>query len=232
MNYWNDLYVLILVVFAIYFFLSLCFFGFTRYLKKKRISDRYLSLINKVRLFYKPIAWLVIIGGFIALDPITHGLIIVLVAGFGYKQLGNYISGLFIRASPMVVTDTLVKAGKIHGRINRIGSLGMVLGTDQGERWVWYNFFDKTGFTLISNQTNVLQRALYIKTDLGKEALLDLVFNHPILALGRPVNLKELPNKKIFLMHYTLVKGAKHEDFINYLHGHKVMTNSTENFDD
>ncbi|MEB2785084.1 hypothetical protein [Algoriphagus persicinus] len=231
MNHWNDLYALILIVFAIYLFLSLCFFGFTRYLKKRRINDRYLTLVKKIRLFYKPIAWLVIIGGFIALDPVTHGLIILLVAGFGYKQLGNYISGLFIRASPMLVTDTLVKAGKIHGRINRIGSLGMVLGTDQGERWVWYHSFDRTGFTLISNQTNVLQRALYLRSDLGKEGLLDLIFDHPILALGKPTNLKALANKNTFLMHYTLVKGARHEDFINYLHGHEVMTNSTENFD-
>ena len=231
MNHWNDLYALILIVFAIYLFLSICFFALTRYLKKRRINDRYLALIKKSRLFYKPIAWIVIIGGFIALDPMTHGLIILLIAGFAYKQLGNYVSGLFIRASPMLATDAQVKAGKIRGRINRIGSLGMILGTDQGERWVWYNSFDRTGFTLISNQTNVQQRALYLRSDLSRESVLDLIFDHPILALGKTSNLKALATEKTFLLHYTLVKGARYEDFINYLHDHEVMTNSIENFD-
>src|SRR5690606_33766702 len=133
-----------------------------------------------------------------------------------------YISGLFIRSSPMRVTDTLVKAGKINGRISRIGRLGMVLGTDQGERWVWYHSFDRTGFTLISNQTNVLQRAIYLRSELSKEGLLDLIFDHPILALGKSTNLKVLANNNTFLMHYTLVKGARHEDFINFLHDHEI----------
>lgn len=231
MYHWNDLYALILIVFAIYLFLSLCFFGFTRYLKKRRINERYLALVKKLRIFYKPIAWLIIIGGFIALDSIAHGLIILLVAGFAYKHLGNYVSGLFIRASPMLATDTLVKAGKVQGRINRIGSLGMVLGTDQGERWVWYHSFDRTGFTLISNQTNVQHRAIYLRSELSKEALLDLISDHPILALGKPSTLKALTHENTFLLHYTLVKGARYEDFIHYLHDHEVMTNSNENFD-
>lgn len=231
MNNWNDLFALILIVFAIYLILSFCFFLITRYLRKKRISDRYFALIKKMRLFYKPIAWMIVIAGFISLDPITHGLVILLISGFGYSQVGNYISGLFIRSSTMVVAGTLVQAGKIRGRINRIGSLGMVLGTDQGERWVWYRSFDRAGFTLISNQTNVQQRAIYLKTELTKESLLNLVFDHPILALGKASNLKPLESENTYLLHYTLVKGAQHEDFINYLHDNEVMTNPTEKFD-
>lgn len=231
MNHWNDLLALILFVSAIYILITFGYFAFTRYVKNKRINKKYLTLVYKIRLFYKPIAWIVIIAGFITLDPMTNGLIIVLISGFGYKQLGNYVSGLFIRSSPLLAVNTLVKAGKIQGRINHIGSLGVVLGTDHGERWVWFNSFDRAGFTLISNQTNLQQRAIFLRSEHSKESLLDLIFYHPILALGKPTNLKALTTKNTFLLHYTLVKGALYEDFINYLHDHDIMTNSTEKFD-
>ena len=122
MNHWNDLFVLILIVSACYLLLSVCLLGLTRYVRKRRINERYLVLINKFRLFYKPTALMIIIGGLVTLDPITHGFMIVLLVGIGYKQLGNYISGLFIRASPLLVTGTGVKAGKIRGRVTKIGS--------------------------------------------------------------------------------------------------------------
>ncbi|PZX52762.1 hypothetical protein LV84_03372 [Algoriphagus ratkowskyi] len=231
MNHWNDLLVLILIVSAIYMLIYFGYLGFTRYVKNKRINKKYIALIYKIRLFYKPIAWIVVIGGFVALDPLTHGFIILLVAGFVFKQLGNYVSGLFIRSSPLLAVDTVVKAGKMRGRINRIGSLGLVLITDQGERWVWYNSFDHTGFTLISNHTNVQQRALYLKSELSKEKLQNLIFDHPILVLGKPIILKALQNENTYLLHYTLVKGAQHEDFINFLQDHEVLINSTEKFD-
>ncbi len=231
MNNWNDLFALILIVFGTYLLLTFCFFLITRYFKKRRVSDQYFSLFKKIRLFYKPTAWMIVIAGFISLDPLTHGLVILLIAGFGYRQLGNYITGLFMRASPMVVTGTLVQAGKIRGRINKIGSLGMVLGTNQGERWVWYRTFDRAGFTLISNQTNLQQRAIYLKSELSKEQLLNLIFNHPILALGKASNIKALEPENTYLLHYTLVKGARHEDFINFLQSHSIQTNQTDKFD-
>lgn len=231
MNNWNDLLNLILFVFAIYLFLSLCIFLILRQLKKRRINDRYYILIRKVRLFYKPTAWLIILGGFISLDPITHGLLAIILGAFFFNPMRNYVSGLFIRASPMVVAGTLVKAGKIKGRINQIATLGMVLGTDQGERWVWYRSFDRVGFTLISNQTNVQQRAIYLKTPMKREHILDLIFNHPALALGQAPNLKSLDQDQTYLLHYTLVKGSRNEDLINFLHSKEIMTNQTEKFD-
>jgi hypothetical protein len=230
MNNWNDLLTLILIVFAIYLFLSVSLFLILKQLKKRRINDRYFTLIRKIRLLYKPLSWLIILGGFISLDPFTHGLIALIVGAFFFNHMRNYISGLFIRASPMVVDGTLVQAGKIKGRINRIATLGMVLGTDQGERWVWYRSFDEVGFTLISNQTNVQQRAIYLKTPLKREMILDLIFNHPVLALGQAPNLRSLDQDDTFLLHYTLVKGSKNEDFITFLHAKGILTNQTEKF--
>jgi hypothetical protein len=230
MNNWNDLLTLILIVFTIYLILSFCIFLILRQLKKRRINDRYFTFIKKIRLFYKPTAWLICIGAFISLDALTHGLLAVLIGAFSFNQMRNYISGLFIRASPMIVAGTLVKAGKIKGRINRISTLGMVLGTDQGERWVWYTSFDKVGFTLISNQTNVQQRVIYLKTLHNGEMILNLIFNHPVLALGQTLNLKSLGQNDTYLLHYTLVKGTQNEDFTNFLHSQEILTNQTEKF--
>ena len=34
----------------------------------------------------------------------------------------------------------------------------------------------------------------------------------------------------MYLLHYTLVKGAQQEDLTNYLNDHDIQTNSTEKF--
>lgn len=231
MTNWNDLLNLILIVFAIYLILSLCIFLILKQLKKRRTIDRHFTLIRKVRLFYKPIAWLIILGGFVSLDPTTHGLLAVILGAFFFNHMRNYISGLFIRASPKIVKGTLIQAGEVRGKINQIATLGMTLGTDQGERWVWYNSFDQVGFTLISNQTNVQQRTIYLKTTLKQENILDLIFSHPVIALGQAPMLKSLDQINTYLLHYTLVKGTLNEDFINFLHTKEILTNPTEKFD-
>ena len=85
MNNWNDLLTLILIVFAIYLILSLCIFLILKQLKKRRINDYYFTLIRKVRLFYKPSGWLIILGGFISLDPTTHGLLALILGAFFFN---------------------------------------------------------------------------------------------------------------------------------------------------
>lgn len=230
MTSWNDLIFLILTVSVIYFLFFVCFLLFADYLKKKRISDKNLFWLHRVRLLYKPIAWMIVVGGFVSLDPLPHGFLILLVAALGFRQLENYVSGLVIRSSAMVSEGTLVQAGKIKGKIQKIASLGMAIATDQGERWVWYKSFNKAGFTLLSNQATQ-QRAIYIKTSLSFPEIKNLVFHHPVLALGKEIKLKKGNHENVYLLHYSLAKGASNEDLINFLHDNEMATHTTENFE-
>lgn len=230
MTSWNELFFLILSVSAAYLILFASFHLFSEYFKKKRISNRNLFWFHRIRLLYKPIAWLIVIGGFVSLDPLPHGFLVLLVTGVGFKQLENYVSGLVIRSSAMVSEGTLVQAGKIKGKIQKIASLGMAISTDHGERWVWYKSFDKAGFTLLSNQA-AQQRTIYIKTELSFSEIKNLVFNHPVLALGKEIKLKKGNEELVYLIHYTLAKGASNEDLINFLHENEMATYNSENLE-
>jgi hypothetical protein len=230
MTSWNDLIFLILAVFGAYLVLSVFLHFFTNYLKRKRISIKNLVLLHRVRLLYKPIAWLIVIGGFVTLDPLPHGFLVLLVAAIGYRQFENYISGLVFRSNTIIPEGTLIQAGKIKGKINKIASLGIVIGTDQGERWVWYKTFLKTGFTLLSNQ-EAQQQSVYIKSKLPYPEIKTLVFSHPVLALGKEIQLKKLDTEDIYLMQYSLAKGASNEDLINFLHENEMATHNSEKFE-
>lgn len=230
MTSWNDLIFLILTVSGVYLVFFFCFLLFADYLKKKRISDRNLFWLHRIRLLYKPIAWLIVIGGFVSLDPLPHGFLMLIVVGLGFRQLENYVSGLVIRSSAMVSEGTVVQAGKIRGKIQKIASLGMAIATDQGERWVWYKSFNKAGFTLLSTQATQ-QRAIFLKSQLPYNEIKNLVFNHPVLALGKEIRLKKGSPEHVYLLHYTLAKGASNEDLINFLHENEMATHNSENFD-
>ncbi|MFC3881828.1 hypothetical protein ACFOSV_16650 [Algoriphagus namhaensis] len=228
---WKDLWLLALVLLALYGLLHLIRLGFDRYMKQNRIGNRLKLSSKRFELFYIPMAWLILVIGFISIDPIWHGLFLGIAGLFAFPYLKNYVSGLFLKANPMLEIGAIVQNGEVRGLINRITSLGLVLGTSTGEQFVWYSQFEKMGFAVIAQQTNQRLQSVYLESDLSTSQILDVMFDHPVLSFGKKINLRPTKRKGIYLLQFALEQGAKTEDLTTFLEGHGIVTSLTEKFE-
>lgn len=226
---WIEFFRIVLTVSVAYLMLNLLFFVYIKKAKNKRVSRW--RWIYKTKMFSLPFALLIIIGSFININFEIHGIIVILLAVFGYRHLKNYVEGLFLRIQPKFSLGASVKCGRIEGRIIQITNLGIVLNTEVGERFVWYTSFEKSGFTILSNQVQSQRKTLYLKSpELSKNELQSLLFEHPILVIGDPFQINATAIEDVYRMEYTLEKGALNNDLIHYLQNLGIETSNTETF--
>lgn len=228
---WKDLWLMALVLLAVYGLVHLIRLIFDRYMKQNRIGNRLKLGSKRFELFYIPLAWLLLLIGFVSINPIWHGLFTGIAGLFAFPYLKNYVSGLFLKANPMLEIGSIVQNGETRGLINRIASLGLVLGTSTGEQFVWYSQFEKMGFAVIAQQTNQRLQSVYLRSELLPSQILEVLFDHPVLSFGQKISVRPTKRKDIFLLQFALEQGAKTEDLTTYLEGKGIITSLTEKFE-
>ena len=228
---WNNLLPLGLVLLGIYALLRLSFWLLTRYLRQNKSGKRITKIMKRLVLFYVPVAWAILIVAFISIDYIRHGLLIAAAFILTFTYLKHYVSGLFLRTNPMIQIGAVVQDGDLKGLIQQIGSLGLVLGTATGEHFIWHGEFDKSGFSVIPPKSTTRLQSIYLKSELSPKEILDLLFDHPILAFAKSIELRASKKDQIFVLQYTLEKGAKKEDLTSFLEANGISSSLTENFE-
>ncbi|MHA7128127.1 hypothetical protein [Algoriphagus namhaensis] len=228
---WYNLGVLALILLVLYGLVHLLRLVIERYMKQNRVGYQLKLSSKRFELFYIPMAWLLLILGFVSIDPIWHGIFVGVVGIFAFPYLQNYVSGLFLKANPMLEIGAIVQSEEIRGLINRVASLGLVLGTSTGEQFVWYRDFEKMGFAVIAQQTNQRLQSVYLRSEMSASDILDVMFDHPVLCFGKKTTLRPAKNKGIYLLQFTLEHGAKAEDLMTYLESRGIVTSLTEKFE-
>lgn len=228
---WNNILPLGLILLGIYALLRLTYWFLTRYLRQNKSGKRINKAMNRLVLFYAPIAWAILIVAFISIDYVRHGLLIGAAFILSFSYLKHYVSGLFLRTNPMIQMGAVVQDGELKGLIHRIGSLGLVLGTSTGEHFIWHGEFEKSGFSVIPPKSTTRLQSIYLKSELTQKEILDLLFDHPILAFAKPIELRATKKDQQFILQYTLEKGAKKEDLTSFLIANGISSSQTENFE-
>jgi hypothetical protein len=121
----------------------------------------------------------------------------------------------------------LIKSPDLEGEIKRLLVLGLIVNTEQGEHYLNYTSLEDVGFTIKSNKGIVLRQTLYLKSELTKDAILDLLFDNPILNFEEKPSLKNGLEAGELILNYTLESGATKEDLISFLNAQNVETKLT-----
>ncbi|WP_296705404.1 hypothetical protein [Algoriphagus sp.] len=229
--HWNNLFALGLILLGIFAILKVSHWLAKRYLRQNKSGKRVTRILKRLSLFYVPIAWGILIVAFISIDYIRHGLLIG--AGFilTFPYLKHYISGLFLRENPMIQIGAVVQGKKLKGLIHKIGALGLVLGTSTGEHFIWHGEFEQSGFSVIPPKSTTRLQSIYLQSQLSKKQILDLLFDQPILAFSKPIDLRATKKDNLYVLQYTLEKGAKTEDLVSFLSENNISSSLTENFE-
>jgi hypothetical protein len=116
--------------------------------------------------------------------------------------------------------------GSLEGVIERLLLFGMSISTESGEHYLTYRQIEKSGFTIKSGKDSVLRKTIFVKTDLSPEAVLDVLFDNPILDLKEQptVGAGEQPGQ--LKLQYTLEKGSTNQDFMEFLKKNQIEIGS------
>lgn len=228
-NTWQGLFYLCLGLILSYNILRGVRSLIQNFLNKRRLRKKLLASFDAILLLVKPIFFLVVVLDFIAINYITHGIFLALVAGVAYLPLSNYIHGMLLKMNPMISKNTLIKIGEVQGEIRELLPLGMMLNTEKGQSFLGYAAISATGFSVSSKDTGRHRHTVYMHNAITKDSLLDMLFDNPILNLQDPPTASVDSASALIKLQYTLEEGASKEDFMAFLAENDLQTTLTQN---
>lgn len=230
-NTWKGLFYLTTGLFLLYWFIKILQLAAERFPRKSLFIKKGTNILKSILLVFKPVAFLLIILDFIAINYIVHGLFLVLIGALAYMPIRNYISGLLLNMNPLLTKGSTITIDNLKGEIKQLLAQGIVLSTESGQSFVEYAAIDKSGFSITSKDTGIYRHTLNLTTDLSKEQLLDFLFANPLLNFKEPPTVRESEIPNTLKLQYTLEEGGSDEDFLAFLAEHKIKTILTQNND-
>ena len=228
-NTWEGLFYLTTGLFILYWIIKTLQVVAQEFSRKNLFTKRGIKLLQNILSVYKPVAFLLIILDFIAINYVVHGLFLVIIGAMAYMPIRNYISGLLLNMNPLVTQGAMITIDNFKGEIKQLLPQGMVISTESGQSFLEYVAIDKSGFSITSKDTGLYRHTLYLNTELTKVQLLDFLFANPILNFQEPPSVRESETQNVLKLQYTLEEGAKDEDFMAYLAENKINTTLTQN---
>jgi hypothetical protein len=230
-NTWKGLLFLAVGLLLLYWMLKLVQILAIRFLRRNLLTKKLLHFNGRLLLIFKPIAILLLLLDFIAINYLVHGLFLIVVVASAYRPLRNYISGFFLRIHPLISVGSLINIKGLQGEVKQMLPLGMVLSTESGRSFVEYSAIDQSGFSIASIDTGRYRHTLYLTTNKSKEEVLDALFDNPLLHFQeRPSTVTGgLPNT--IKLRYTMEAGASNEDFLEFLAENNIEISTTLNIE-
>lgn len=104
-------------------------------------------------LLFEPLAFLVIIGVFIFINPPVHGLMVLTVIFAAFPQMRNYLSGRIVRFDKNIAVGKKINTKNVNGIIAKERRLGLAIKTNKGIRFVNYSVLLKEGYMLLADDS-------------------------------------------------------------------------------
>ena len=166
---WKGLLVLALWLLVFYFGLMVINYLVER-LGRKTLTNRTISnSLNKALLLYKPIAVLVLLLGFISVNYITHTILLLVIGASAFKQIRNYVFGIFFKMNPLLQKGATLQFRNKEGELKKFLPFGAILSTEKGEYYFTYEMLDRAGFLVKLNTESALRQTLYIDATKRKD---------------------------------------------------------------
>ena len=231
MNTWPGLFYVSAWLFALYWALKALHFTLRRSSGRTAIVKWGSVAVKQILILYKPIAVLIVVLDFLAINILVHGLFIVLVGALANAPIRTYVSGLLIRLNPLLRVGSVITINDFSGEVKRLMPMGMVVRTELGERFYSYSGIDRSGFTVNANDTGQHRNTLILNTQHKKSDILDLLFDNPLLNFGEPPSLRDGDYNEELKLQYTLEAGADNEDLIAFFAENEINIKLTSNSD-
>lgn len=224
LNTWFGLFSLSIILLACYWVLRLAKFLVEKIAIRNVTNKRIITVINRALLLFKPVGVMLLLLGFISINYVTHTILLLMISVFGYHHIKNYIFGLFLKMNPLIKEGAILQIGNLAGQLKRFLPFGVVFNTEKGECYINYSSIEQKEFAVNSNNEDVLRQTLFLDTKLSQEAILDLLFDNPIIDFNEKPIIKFDDSINVLKLQYTLENGASTQDLIAFFKAHNINT--------
>jgi len=149
---WTDLLFAAILLFVGYLLLQFI----SQRLKRKPILGRFTKQVEEtfsaILLLYEPISILLLGIILLFINPLPHGILLLLIITAGFSRLRDYFSGRVLLFKPLVKQGKRMKTGKFTGVITQINRLGLYLQTSEGLHFVNYSSLLTEGYSLVTGK--------------------------------------------------------------------------------
>ncbi len=149
---WTDLLFAAILLFVGYLLLQFI----SQRLKRKPLLGRFTKQVEEtlsaILLLYEPISILLLGIILLFINPLPHGILLLLIVTAGFSRLRDYFSGRVLLFKPLVKEGKRMKTGKFTGVITQINRLGLYLQTSEGLHFVNYSGLLTEGYSLVTGK--------------------------------------------------------------------------------
>ncbi|NJB84967.1 hypothetical protein GGR26_000712 [Lewinella marina] len=149
---WADLILAAAILYGVYALLSLLRDRLERVRRTQGVRARAHRVIATFLLYYEPITVLLLATIFVFINPVLHGVILILLVAAGFGRLRDYLSGRIILGTPLIAVGKRMQADQSTGVISRINRIGLYLQTGEGLHFVNYSTLLTNGYSLITGK--------------------------------------------------------------------------------
>ncbi len=185
---WIDLLLAALILYGTYALLSVVRDRLQLTRRTQGIRAGAYNVIAPFLLYYEPITVLLLAAIFVFINPLLHGVVLLLLVAAGFSRLRDYLSGRIILATPIIAVGKRMKAERYTGVISRVTRFGLYLQTGEGLHFVNYTSLLTHGYSLITGKDIGGYYQLHLTPAAGREDplrdLFDRLMTTPYLDRG------------------------------------------------
>ena len=138
-----------------------------------RLQSRFSLRLQQFILMYEPAAVFVATGAFVLINPVFHGLLVVLLLLSGFHHLKHYVTGRVIQFNNPFLLGKRMRTGQTEGMIEKMGRLGIMLETSEGLHFINYSNVQTGGYAILSGEEVGGVFQLTIRGETQDEAIRD-----------------------------------------------------------
>lgn len=221
---WTGLLYLLVMLVGLYLIIYLLLILLENFGKRDLSKRKIIDYLKTGLIVYKFIAAAILILGFISINYITHGLLMLFIGVFGYYHIKNYIAGVFLNMNNSLKKGASIVIGPFEGVIERLLTFGMSISTESGEHYLSYHQIETIGYTIKSGKDSILRKTVFLNTSISPEAVLDILFDNPILDLKEQPTVGPGEKPGQLKLQYTLERGSTNQDFMAFLKKYQIET--------
>ncbi|MBB4080690.1 hypothetical protein GGR28_003325 [Lewinella aquimaris] len=149
---WTDLLFAVLLLYGSYALLLMVRDRLQKTKRAEGFRAGAYRIIAPFLLLYEPLTALVLTVIFVFIDPLLHGLLLLIVVVAGFSRLRDYLSGRIVLFNPLIGVGKRMRTDRHKGVISRIGRIGLYLQTGEGLHFINYTTLLTEGFSLITGK--------------------------------------------------------------------------------